>query len=111
MHRRLLYLSIAFGVLFVVGLVWFVISSNARSSDEPAPGPAQLFDTDQDGLSDARESELGTDPTESDSDHDGLTDQQEVEAYATLPNAADTDGDGFVDGVEVLGGYNPKGPN
>ncbi|MFO0704761.1 MAG: hypothetical protein U0517_02165 [Candidatus Andersenbacteria bacterium] len=111
MSRRLLYLTIFFGVLFVTGLVWFVISANSRSSAQPAPGPSQLFDSDQDGLSDARETELGSDPNQADTDHDGLTDQQEVDTYTTVPTIVDTDGDGYSDGVEVLGGYNPKGPN
>lgn len=111
MRRRMLYLAIAFGLLFVAGLVWFVISANTRSRAEPAPGPSGLFDSDQDGLTDAREAELGTNPREADSDFDGLRDQEELETYQTLPLNADTDGDGFQDGVEVRGGYNPLGPN
>ena len=40
-------------------------------------------------------------PTDvADSDHDGLTDAEEI-ALGTDPNRADTDGDGFSDGVEV----------
>lgn len=111
MRRRMLYLAIAFGLLFIAGLVWFVVSANTRSGSEPAPGPSALFDTDQDGLTDAREQELGTDPKTADSDFDGLTDQEELDTYQTLPLNADTDADGFVDGVEVRGGYNPRGPN
>ena len=44
-----------------------------------------------------------------DSDQDGLADQLE-EALGTDPFNNDTDGDGFLDGVEVKSGYNPLGP-
>jgi len=102
-------LSVVFGVLFVTGLVWFVVTANARGGNEPAPGPAGLFDSDQDGLTDAEEAELGTSSTEADTDHDGLNDQEEVDTYKTHPANSDSDGDGYADGVEVLGGYNPNG--
>ncbi|HDQ23022.1 MAG TPA: hypothetical protein ENN28_03570 [Candidatus Uhrbacteria bacterium] len=42
-----------------------------------------------------------------DSDRDGLTDVEE-ELYGTEKNRPDTDGDGFLDGEELIGGYNPK---
>lgn len=111
MNKTLLALTIAFGMLFVAGLVWFIISASTRSISDPTPGPSQLFDSDQDGLTDAKEKETGTDPTESDSDYDGLNDKQEIEEYLTNPLQSDTDGDGFIDGVEVRGGYDPLGPN
>ena len=44
-----------------------------------------------------------------DSDHDGLSDQQERDVYGTSPYDDDSDNDGYKDGVEVRGGYNPKG--
>ena len=110
MNRPLLTLTIFFGVLFIGGLTWFVVEARTRSRTDPPPGPASLFDRDQDGLTDAQETDLGTDPTEADSDHDGLNDQAELEVHGTDPLIADTDGDSYIDGVEVLGGYNPKGP-
>jgi len=58
-------------------------------------------DSDGDGLSDSRESELGTDPTDADTDGDGLEDGAEVDMYGTDPTKPDTDGDGYDDGVEV----------
>jgi hypothetical protein len=41
-----------------------------------------------------------------DSDNDGLTDEEEIE-LGTDPNDPDTDKDGFYDGDEVVRGYNP----
>ncbi len=53
-------------------------------------------DTDQDGLSDAEELALGTNPALADSDGDGLSDGEEV-AGGTSPQARDSDGDGVDD--------------
>jgi hypothetical protein len=44
------------------------------------------------------------------SDYDGLGDGDEVYRYLTLPLVADTDGDGFLDGYEVLTGKSPADP-
>jgi Bacterial Ig-like domain/Bacterial TSP3 repeat len=43
-----------------------------------------------------------------DSDNDGVSDYDEVNLYGTDPMSADTDKDGFIDGVEILNGYDPK---
>jgi len=43
-----------------------------------------------------------------DSDNDLLTDEQE-EKLGTDPKKADSDGDGYNDGIEFENGYNPKG--
>ncbi|MCH7492373.1 hypothetical protein IID19_02135 [Patescibacteria group bacterium] len=48
-------------------------------------------------------------PTSVDSDLDGLTDVEEA-LFGTSVSLADTDGDNFSDGQEVLNGYNPNGP-
>lgn len=42
-----------------------------------------------------------------DSDRDGISDFDEVTLYGTDPFIADSDNDGFNDGVEILNGYNP----
>ncbi|HPL95271.1 MAG TPA: hypothetical protein PLF15_00615 [bacterium] len=44
-----------------------------------------------------------------DSDNDSLTDIEE-EIFGTDLNNPDSDGDGYLDGEEVLNGYNPMGP-
>ena len=65
-------------------------------------------DTDGDGLPDARETTLGTDPHNPDSDDDGLTDGDEIDFYGTEPLAPDTDGDGLSDAQELVSdGTNP----
>jgi hypothetical protein len=66
-------------------------------------------DSDQDGLSDQRELELGTDPRMKDSDGDGLSDGDEVLVYGTNPIDRDTDKDSFIDGEEIKNSYNPRG--
>ncbi len=66
-------------------------------------------DTDQDGLTDIEEEELGLNINKADSDEDGLFDREEVKIYRTDPLNKDSDGDGYEDGAEVKGGYNPNG--
>lgn len=88
-----------------------------------------LPDTDGDGVNDASEIVLGTDPTKVDSNGNGVSDKQELSAklgderdadsdglsdsvetlFGTDPKKADTDSDGFKDGEEVINGFNPKG--
>ena len=61
--------------------------------------------SDSDGLSNAQEATLGTDPNDPDSDNDGIDDGDEVGNDAFLnpgdtdPLDADTDDDGVSDGV------------
>jgi len=59
-------------------------------------------DIDGDGLSNAEERALGTDPRNADSDGDGLADGVEVNVAGTDPLNPDTDNDGLMDGPEVL---------
>ena len=90
------------------------------------------LDADQDGLSDGKERNLGTDPTNADTDGDGysdaievmsgndpftakdtdgdgLSDVQEKNVYKTNPSSTDTDGDTYLDGDEVKTGHDPLG--
>lgn len=84
-------------------------SSEINASTSTLETPPQLLDSDEDGLTDEEEDELGTDKTSSDTDSDGLFDREEVKVYKTNPTNSDTDGDGYKDGDEVKDGYNPKG--
>ncbi|UHQ18743.1 ZirU family protein [Lysobacter sp. KIS68-7] len=94
-------------------------------------------DRDEDGLSDEREAELGTDPTKPDTDGDGINDGTEVENgtnpldpndpgkdtdndglnddkepdHGTDPTKPDTDGDGIKDGDEIELGTDPTKPD
>ena len=43
-----------------------------------------------------------------DTDKDGITDTDERVLFKTDPLKADTDGDGFTDGVEIIRGFNPN---
>ncbi len=64
-------------------------------------------DADGDGLLNAVEGVLETNPLKYDTDGDGLSDGIEV-ALKTNPLLTDTDGDGISDGEEVAGGTDPK---
>ena len=57
-------------------------------------------DSDNDGLSNAREFALASDPVNDDTDNDGLNDGDEITAGTNL-FVADTDGDGLTDGAET----------
>jgi hypothetical protein len=78
-------------------------SANPDQADDVHPngiGDA-CDDPDGDGLTDAEEVVLGTDPSDPDSDDDGLTDGDEVNVHGTDPSSADSDGDGLNDGDEL----------
>lgn len=65
-------------------------------------------DSDEDGLSNVKEIEIGTNPQISDTDCDGLSDGDEINIYGTDPLNPDTDNDGISDGEEVKLGLDPK---
>jgi len=70
-----------------------------------------VADSDSDGIDDADEYNLGLDPTDAsdagaDNDSDGLTNAQEF-TQGTNMNDADTDGDGLADGEEAAAGGDP----
>lgn len=59
------------------------------------------LDTDEDGLPDSVEIQIGTHPYLYDSDLDGLADGDEVQYYHSNPLAKDTDLDGILDAAEI----------
>ncbi len=67
-------------------------------------------DTDDDGLTDAEEADLGTNPNDEDSDDDGLNDGREHFDIGTDPADPDTDDDGRTDGGEMIGTDFPSDP-
>jgi hypothetical protein len=67
-------------------------------------------DSDDDGLSNKEEKELGTDPKVADSDGDGLSDGDEVLTFGSDPLSVDSDGDGCEDGREVDAAADPADP-
>ena len=67
-------------------------------------------DPDSDGLTNADETLLGTDPWDPDTDHDGLSDGKEILVGAD-PTLADTDGDGLPDGEEYHLHTDPTDPD
>jgi hypothetical protein len=78
--------------------------ADCRATSDAAA--AETADSDGDGLTDAQEAQLGSNPQSADSDADGVPDDQEAEA-GTNPNAADSDGDGLTDAEEIEQGLNP----
>jgi hypothetical protein len=89
----------------VVGFKGF-LPSRSKTDNFKAPGD---IDSDDDGLSDAAEIALGTNPNNPDTDGDLLSDGQEVNDYDTNPLLVDTDGDQLTDYEEVMTyGTNPN---
>ncbi|KXA90145.1 hypothetical protein AKJ40_03375 [candidate division MSBL1 archaeon SCGC-AAA259M10] len=77
-------------------------------------------DTDNDGLMDFEEKNLGTNPSSQDADGDSCTlwtfkvnmnDYREVHVYGTDPTRYDSDNDGKSDGDEIHRGTSPTGEN
>ncbi|MDB4666378.1 leucine-rich repeat protein [Akkermansiaceae bacterium] len=66
-----------------------------------------LSDADEDGLTEAEEQNLGTNPLNSDTDNDGLDDGDEI-ILETNPLDPDSDNDGYKDGQEQEEGTDPN---
>lgn len=83
----------------------FTLGVNYRWGTQAKPNYEVVgggIDSDADGLTDAEEEQIGTDPYDPDTDKDGLTDGEEVKVYHTDPLNPDSDWDGLTDGAEVL---------
>lgn len=85
------------------------IAPEDASVPETAATASSTVDTDRDGLTDEEETRLGTATRSADTDNDGLSDADEIKTWGTNPLNPDTDGDTYLDGVEVQNGFNPKG--
>ncbi|MCA9923768.1 MAG: protein kinase [Anaerolineales bacterium] len=106
-------------------------SETVAAATRIAATAAVVGDTDNDGLTNAQEAAIGTDPNNSDSDGDGLSDGDEqliygtqplnedsdgdllrdgdeINEYHTDPKLLDTDGDGIADGTEIINGTDPN---
>ena len=74
------------------------------SSDNDVKEPLALIDSDEDGISDSKEAELGTDPENNDSDGDGQNDGAEVMQGSDPSDGddmfTDSDEDGLSDEYE-----------
>lgn len=87
-----------------------ISEANNTNQETVEPPDDNYQDSDHDGLSDKAEIEYGTSSEKFDTDDDNLSDREEIKVYLTDPLNPDTDNDGFLDGDEVRGGYNPSGP-
>ena len=108
---------VALGTMAVVlALVIGTVGLESVSAQTPRDGASRFAqgeaeaDRDGDGLTDAREADLGTDPDLADTDGDGLLDGEEVDGYGTDPFEFDTDGDGYPDPLEVDAETDPLDP-
>lgn len=95
--------------LLLTGCLRFAPGGDLPGGGDPNQAPADS-DSDRDGLTDADELRLGTDPNNADSDGDGLSDGLEV-GLGTNPLSSDTDDDGLSDGEERGLGTDPKVAN
>jgi hypothetical protein len=81
---------------------WKVVVTNDTGVTEASFEARGFTDTDSDGLSDYRESNItNTDPALADTDSDGLNDYVEVNVFGSDPNDTDSDDDSLLDAAEV----------
>ncbi len=85
---------VAFLLCITAVTVWGLASEPGST---PPAIPASTSDSDGDGLEEALELQIGTDPRLKDTDEDGLSDYDEYCKYCTDPAKADSDGDGVPD--------------
>lgn len=85
--------------MLIYPLLLLILTHHVFSTSFTQTSPA--LDTDEDGLPDSIELQIGTHPYLYDSDLDGLGDGDEVQYYHSDPLARDTDFDHIIDGAEV----------
>ena len=111
--------------LFLVIPVFLISCSQENNALEELINERTEKDSDDDGLTDATETEIGTDPLLSDTDGDGVIDGKEIEdttnplencsfilasqttTASTVWLALDCDEDGFTNGEEIENNTNP----
>lgn len=101
-------------ILFAVGALAMSAYADTESALHVVYAKARIVeavDSDSDGLADASEAAIGSDPAVSDTDGDGLSDGDEEILLNTSAVRADCDGDGFGDGLEVAAGSDPRATN
>ena len=98
------------GLCCLVGVGCVVGDAEAPTPVRDTSSATGSADADGDGLTDAEEAELGTDPADPDTDDDGLSDGEEVNETLTDPLLVDTDGDTYRDPDEIHVGTSPTNP-
>lgn len=83
-------------------------TATARRPPPPDPTTRGPRDSDNDGIPDARERRLGTNPHSADSDHDGVSDWDEIHDRRSNPFLRDSDHDGLDDRTERDLGTDPR---
>ncbi|GAH34439.1 unnamed protein product, partial [marine sediment metagenome] len=68
------------------------------------------YDANHNGIEDAGEQTVITDPLDADCDNDGLKDRMEIVIFGTDPHDTDTDNDGYTDFEEFNAGTDPLDP-
>ncbi|OGE86652.1 MAG: hypothetical protein A3J48_01790 [Candidatus Doudnabacteria bacterium RIFCSPHIGHO2_02_FULL_46_11] len=124
-RRELMVALIAFLVVGLIAFAGFMIwqsqksesvaEENTMNQEEDTTSSGTITetpiddnkDTDNDGLTDIEEQELGTAVNDSDTDGDGLADGDEFKVFRTSPFTPHSDDDNFNDGKELRDGYSP----
>ncbi len=96
--HRIIKIAAGVGLILIVvgGLIWYTTSRYGSSSVNLVQK-----DSDHDGLTDAEEKKIGTDPSNFDTDGDGLNDFLEVQ-LKTDPKNAHSLSSGESDGVAAV---------
>jgi len=107
LHRRIRHMfnrpipkSTKLGILGLMTVLIFgmLLLPMARAQKQSGDDTPAVLDSDEDGLENGLEAELGTNPQSSDTDGDGLSDYDEYCKYRTDPTKNDSDEDGKPDG-------------
>ncbi len=87
-----------------------VANSDQADTDGDKVGNVCDADDDNDGLTDEKEQEIGTNPSDSDTDDDGILDGRDNCPKVANPNQADKDKDGVGDACDSVDNSAPSQP-